>query len=63
MCPAVAIMFPKIDEDSPINGSDAAPDDTDAGQVRVPMKQLFSGDVYEKLKARRHTNRRLRRRE
>jgi NAD-dependent dihydropyrimidine dehydrogenase PreA subunit len=60
MCPAVAIMFPKIDEDSPVNGSDALPGDAESNQVRVPMKELFTGDAYEKLKARQRTNRRLR---
>lgn len=51
MCPALAIMFPKIDEESPINGSDddavSAP-----GKVCLTREQLFGENAIDKLRAR-----------
>ncbi|MBM4163127.1 MAG: hypothetical protein FJ222_01595 [Lentisphaerae bacterium] len=51
LCPQAAILFPKIDEESPVSG---APDDaaSAAGKVRLTREQLFGANVLDKLRAR-----------
>ncbi len=51
MCPELAIMFPKIDEASPITGSEA-PADSAPGKVCITREQLFGNSTIEKLRAR-----------
>lgn len=51
LCPALAIMFPKLDEDSPICGNDkdaaSAP-----GRVGLSREQLFGERALDRLRAR-----------
>ncbi len=53
LCPHVAIMFPKIEEESPVSGTDDDPA-LAAGQVRLTRDQLFkaNGHLLDKLRAR-----------
>lgn len=53
MCPHVAIMFPKLQEDSPIAGSDADPGSA-VGLVRLSREELFEGNALDKLRMRRN---------
>ncbi len=51
LCPALAILFPKLDEDSPISGNekDAA---SAAGKVCLTREHLFGGNALDRLRAR-----------
>ncbi len=60
ICPCTAIIFPKIDEESPINGSLQNPAAT-PDKVRLKVEDLYGGNLSEKLKQRR--KRRLLKRE
>ena len=53
LCPHVAIMFPKIEEESPVSGTDDDPA-LAAGKVKLTREQLFRGDghLLDKLRAR-----------
>lgn len=55
MCPEVAIMFPKIDEISPIAGDPVDPEKAPHGKVRVNVRELFNGNIHEKLQKRRQS--------
>ncbi len=58
MCPHLAIMFPKIEEESPVSGTldDAA---QAAGKVRLTREQLFGGRALDTLRARQQRPRLL----
>ena len=53
LCPHVAIMFPKIEEESPVSGTDDDPAQA-ADKVKLTREQLFRGDghLLDKLRAR-----------
>lgn len=53
LCPHVAIMFPKIEEESPVSGTLDDPAQA-ADKVRLTREQLFKGDgsLLDKLRAR-----------
>lgn len=51
ICPEAAIMFPKYHA-SPINGDEVRPDELQRQKVKVDVKELLAGDVYEILRNR-----------
>jgi hypothetical protein len=53
----MAIMFPKIDEESPVSG--ASGDAGAAGKVRLTQEQLFGANALDKLRARQQRPRLL----
>jgi Pyruvate/2-oxoacid:ferredoxin oxidoreductase delta subunit len=57
LCPHMAIMFPKIDEESPVSG--ASGDAGAAGKVRLTREQLFGANALDKLRARQQRPRLL----
>jgi Pyruvate/2-oxoacid:ferredoxin oxidoreductase delta subunit len=57
LCPHMAIMFPKIDEESPVSG--ASGDAGAAGKVRLTQEQLFGSNALDKLRARQQRPRLL----
>lgn len=59
LCPRVAILFPKIEEESPINGSLEDPVST-PDKVRLRREQLFGAATLEQLRARQRRPRLLR---
>jgi len=58
MCPHMAIMFPKIDEESPVSGTcgDAA---SAVGKVRLTREQLTGSHALDKLRERQQRPRLL----
>ncbi len=58
LCPQMAIMFPKIEEESPVSGT--RDDATQAvGKVCLTQEQLFGGNALDKLRARQQRPRLL----
>ncbi len=55
ICPHLAIIFPKIDEVSPVKGTDMTAEEAPQGTVCLSLEELFGDDVYEKLRRRRQT--------
>ena len=54
MCPHVAIVFPKIAEETPISGSDDDPASAPES-VKLSQEELFGGDLRTKLRKRART--------
>jgi len=53
ICPHLAIMFPKIDEESPVTGSEADAESA-VGKVCLTKEQLFNADTTDRLRARQN---------
>ncbi len=51
ICPEAAIIFPKYSA-GPINGDEVRPADLQRPEMKVNVKQLLAGDVYQALRAR-----------
>ena len=51
ICPAVAIVFPKSEEE-PVNGAEVTPESVAAGRVQMQPEQLGRGDIVSFLRQR-----------
>ncbi len=59
LCPQVAILFPKLEEESPVSGTDEDPAQA-VGRVRLTREALFGGGLLDKLRDRQSRVRLLR---
>ncbi len=58
VCPQTAIIFAKYDKE-PINGADVTDDSKEKGSAEGPLDQSLAGDIYEKLRTRRTSGKKL----
>jgi NAD-dependent dihydropyrimidine dehydrogenase PreA subunit len=58
ICPAAAIMFPKLDE-SPINGAEVTDEDAVRANIKVNVEKILGDDVYAALDQRKQKRHRM----